>query len=545
MRLHIAILLITTTSLLTARAEVSRTWNPDCGDGTYINPIIHADYSDPDVIAVGDDYWMTASSFQCVPGLPILHSRDLVNWDIVNYALDALVPDDYYSTPRHGKGVWAPSLRYHDGEYYIYWGDPDFGIYMVKTADPRGSWSEPLLVKAGNGMIDPTPLWDDDGRAYLVNGWAGSRAGFNSVLTVWQMTPDGTSLTGTPAIVFDGNDGVNHTVEGPKFYKRDGYYYILCPAGGVVDGWQLALRSRSPFGPYESKIVMESGDTGINGPHQGGMVDTPAGESWFINFQDKGLYGRVLHLNPVTWTDGWPIMGDNGKPVSRHAKPRVNGAAVTPVNPPESDSFASRTLGRQWEWHANYRPTYGMTSDLGFVRIYGHRMDSTDVNFWSVPNLLLQKFPAPAFTATAHATVSAKAPGNRSGLIVMGHDYARLSIEKRADTDGFDIRLITCTDAEQGGRETATDVATVAPTRVYAAGLHPNYELELWLRVTVADGGLCRFYYSLDGRRWHPAGSPFQARQGKWIGAKTGLFSVTPAGTDRGWIDTREFIIDK
>lgn len=524
-------------------AEVSKTWNPDRGDGTYTNPIIHADYSDPDVIAVGDDFYMTASSFQCVPGLPILHSRDLVNWDIVNYALDKLVPEDFYSVPRHGKGVWAPSIRHHDGKFYIYWGDPDFGIFMVSATDPMGKWSEPVLVKGGKGMIDPTPLWDEDGRAYLVNGWAGSRAGFNSVLTVWEMSPDGTSLTSNPVIVFDGNDGVNHTVEGPKFYKRDGYYYILCPAGGVEQGWQLALRSRSPFGPYEKKIVMSQGSTDINGPHQGGLVDTPAGESWFINFQDKGLYGRVLHLNPVKWVDGWPIMGDNGEPVKRHAKPRVNGK-VTPVNPPESDSFDSRLLGRQWEWHANYDPVFGMTSDLGFMRIYGYRQPVDFVNFWSVPNLLLQKFPAPAFTATVHVTVSAKAAGNTSGLMVMGHDYARLSVEKM-DGDKFEIKLVTCKNAEQGGKETVENIAAVDPTRVYEAGLFPNYEMNIWLRVKVADGGDCAFYYSLDGKKYHKAGSVFRARQGKWIGAKVGLFSVTPAGTDRGWIDIDTFDMTK
>lgn len=523
------------------RAEVSRTWNPDNGDGTYTNPIIHADYSDPDVIAVGDDFYMTASSFQCVPGLPILHSRDLVNWEIVNYALDRLVPEDFYSTPRHGKGVWAPSIRYHDGMYYIYWGDPDFGIFMVKSTDPRGRWSDPLLVKVGKGLIDPTPLWDDDGKAYMVNGWAGSRAGFNSVLTVWEMEPDGTALIGNPVIVFDGNDGVNHTVEGPKFYKRDGYYYIMCPAGGVVDGWQLAMRSRSPYGPYESRIVMSTGKSGINGPHQGGWVETSAGEDWFVNFQDKGLYGRVLHLNPVKWINGWPVMGDNGEPVKRHVKPKVKGKTVN-VNPAESDSFDSRHMGLQWEWHANYSPEFGMTSDLGFMRIYGYRQQADDVNFWTVPNLLLQKFPAPAFTATAKVTVSAKAAGNMSGIIVMGHDYARLGVKKVSGND-FELQLITCKDAEQGGEENVQNVVALKPTRVYEAGLFPNYEIRLWLRVKVADGGVCTFYYSLDGKKFHRAGGEFQARQGKWIGAKVGLFSVTPDGTDRGWIDVDNFMM--
>lgn len=298
---------------------------------------------------------------------------------------------------------------------------------MVKSKDPLGKWSEPVLVKGGKGMIDPTPLWDDDGKAYLVNGWAGSRSKMNSVLTVWEMNPDGTALTGAPVLVFDGNDGVNHTVEGPKFYKKDGYYYILCPAGGVVEGWQLALRSKSPFGPYESKIVMSQGKTDINGPHQGGLVDAPDGSWWFMNFQDKGLYGRLIHLNPVEWKKGWPEMGKNGEPVGEYRKPVAGFPACSPQ---ESDEFNSRELGHQWQWHANYDPMFGMTSDLGFIRIYGHSLSEDFVNFWEVPNLLLQKFPAPEFTATTKLKVSAKDDRQQSGLIVMGHDYARLAVEK-------------------------------------------------------------------------------------------------------------------
>ena len=280
-KIKILVILICTSLTATAR-EAQFVSNPSNVKGnTYQNPIIEADYSDPDPVAApdGKTFYMTASSFQCTPGLPILKSTDLVNWSIVNYAIDAVPPTEYYTdAPRHGKGVWAPCMRYHDGEYYIYWGDPDFGIYMVKTADPEGTWSEPVLVKAGKGMIDPTPLWDTDGKAYLANAWAASRSGFNSVVTVSEMSPDGTSIISKPRVVFDGNDGINHTIEGPKLYKRGDYYYILAPAGGVVDGWQLALRSKNIYGPYEKKIVMATGNSGINGPHQGGWISTAAGE---------------------------------------------------------------------------------------------------------------------------------------------------------------------------------------------------------------------------------------------------------------------------
>ena len=167
--------------------EISKTWVADKGNGTYQNPVLHADYSDPDVCAVGDDFYMTASSFNCIPGIPILHSGDLVNWSLVNYALPVQEPKEFFDKAQHGKGVWAPSIRFHNGEFYIYWGDPDYGIYMIKTKDPKGKWSNPVLVKAGKGMIDATPLWDEDGKVYLIYAYAGSRSGVNSILVISEL----------------------------------------------------------------------------------------------------------------------------------------------------------------------------------------------------------------------------------------------------------------------------------------------------------------------------------------------------------------------
>jgi len=264
----------------------NRSQSTDTG-AVYTNPVLHSDYSDPDVIRAGEDYYMVASSFNCVPGLPVLHSKDLVNWELTGYALDRLLPEEYYSTVRHGGGVWAPCIRERNGEFYIFYPDPDHGIYMVKASGPGGPWSLPVMVMQGNGLIDPTPLWDDDGSAYLAYAFAGTRAGVKSVLMVIRMKPDGTGVTGDPVMIFDGHDD-NPTVEGPKFYKRNGYYYIFAPAGGVTNGWQLALRAQKVFGPWEHRVVMHRGKTPINGPHQGAWVTTPGGEDWFIHFQEGG-----------------------------------------------------------------------------------------------------------------------------------------------------------------------------------------------------------------------------------------------------------------
>lgn len=282
---------------------------------TYTNPILPYDYSDPDVCRVGKMYYMTSSSFNCIPGLQILESADLVHWQLVDAALPAAVPGtEQNDAPQYGGGVWAPSIRHHDGRFYIYYGDPDRGVYCVrseKTTTLPCRWEKAVLVCEAKGYIDACPLWDDNGRVYLVHAFAGSRAGFKSALAVMELSADGLSAVSASRLVFDGHPD-NPTTEGPKFYKRNGYYYIFCPAGGVATGWQLVLRSRSPYGPYEQHRVLEQGTTAVNAPHQGAWVtseplstDLGTISDWFFHFQDVGVAGRIVHLQPMRWVDDW------------------------------------------------------------------------------------------------------------------------------------------------------------------------------------------------------------------------------------------------
>jgi len=510
----------------------SQVWCPDNGDGTYANPVLYADYSDPDVCAVGEDYYLTASSFNCIPGLPILHSKDLVNWQIVGHALRAQQPREVFDLPQHGKGVWAPAIRYHNDEFYIYWGDPDYGVFMVKTKDPAGEWSQPVCVISGRGMIDPCPLWDADGRCYLVNGWAGSRAGFNSVLTVRELSADGTRAIGQPRIVFDGGQE-NHTTEGPKFYKHDGYYWILCPAGGVEMGWQLAMRSLSPYGPYEWKRVMWQGKTAINGPHQGAWVHTRYGEDWFLHFNDKGAYGRVVYLQPVDWSSGWPVMGNQGEPYATCRKPKSSCSVI--VTPQESDEFNDGLLGLQWQWHANYNQFYGMPTAAGTCRLYTYDLPADFKSLWQVPNLLLQKPTAPRFTATAKVRFASKDDRQYGGLVMMGRDYSALVVYRQGDS--FLLQRHTCMGADEEATERQETLATLRPTERDTIPYSPAVYLDLFLRMTV-NNGQCRFSYSLDGKRYKEAGDSFTMRQGKWIGAKFGFLAERQGQTgNRGWLD--------
>lgn len=487
--------------------------------------IVYADYSDPDVCCGADgDYWMTASSFQCVPGLPILHSTDLKHWELVNYAVRELLPVEHYRKVQHGNGVWAPSMRCHDGVYYIYWGDPDFGIFMVKASDPRGQWSEPVLVVEGKGLIDTCPLWDDDGRVWLVNGWANSRIGFNSVLTVRELSADGTKAIGMPRLVYDGlgKEG-NYTIEGPKFYKKNGYYYILAPAGGVETGWQLAMRSKNVFGPYESKIVFNQ-----DGIHQGGLVEGDDG--WhFIGFQERGAYGRILHLLDVNWTQDWPMM-------SIAKADRV--AAPVAMN--------EQLYGHGYSWHANYQEWFGFEMSDGGHRVYGYEYPEKEMNMWNVPNLWLCRLDGENFTRTVRLKVTARDEAQESGFVVMGRDYCRLSLRYQ-ENGKFLLSQIVCKDADRKGVESATPVAQI-PSHDYDLGNKSNHECEVWIRMSVKRkptktapyNAECTFSYSTDGKRFKSCADAFVPREGKWIGAKFGVFSVTRTKGTRGWCDLYE-----
>lgn len=517
----------------------SEVWVADNGNGTYTNPILYADYSDPDVVRAGDDYYMTASSFNAAPGLPVLHSKDMVNWEIINYALPRIFPVEHFSVPQHGNGVWAPSFRYHNSEFYIYWGDPDFGIYMVKTKDPYGKWDDPVLVYEAKGAIDACPLWDDNGKAYLVHAWAGSRAGVKSLLTVHEMRADGTKLLDHGTHVFDGHDA-HPTVEGSKFYKRNGYYYIFAPAGGVPTGWQLVLRSKNVYGPYEEKIVLEQGTTKINGPHQGAWVDTPEGESWFYHFQDVGAYGRIVHLQPMEWEKDWPVMGKDydkngiGEPVTTHKKPSIKMKSPI-VSPAETDEFTESGIGLQWQWNANPHVVWhAKLPGKDYLRLFSIKAPENVQNLWMQPNLLLQKFPAPNFVATTKIKLIPEEAdhGKRAGLIIMGMDYATLTITNNAK--GFVVQQTIAEKAISGKEEVVVEEQEINTDTVY-------------FKVTVkGPDAMCSFSYSLNGSKYKTIGKPFKAREGKWIGAKIGLFSVSDAEAKRGgYADVSFFKVTK
>ncbi|UQA78007.1 glycoside hydrolase 43 family protein [Sphingobacterium siyangense] len=516
----------------------SQVWSPDLGNGKFKNPIINADYSDPDAIRVGEDYYMIASSFNHSPGLPILHSKDMINWTIIGHALQRQLPEEVFNKVQHGGGVWAPSIRYHDGEFYIYYPDPDFGIYQIKTKNIRGPWSAPTLVFQGKGLIDPCPFWDEDGQAYLAYAYAGSRAGLKSVLAIAKMSTDGTSVLDRGTIVYDGHE-LDPTIEGPKVYKRNGYYYLFAPAGGVSTGWQLILRSKSIYGPYERKVAMAQNKSTVNGPHQGAWVDTPSGENWFFHFQDKEAMGRVVHLQPMVWKADWPIIGVDidgngvGTPVMSYKKPNVGNQVIALMNPQESDEFDSPHLGLQWQWQANPDGNWLMPSHEGKLRLYSQQLPEGSKNLMAAPNILTQKFPAENFSATAKIRLrpSEKELGEKAGLVVVGEDYSQFFIRK--EKGHFQLYYGSCVNAYSGAEEQVRRIATLPEDFVY-------------LRVQVKNGKTCSWTYSLDGKKYTVVENGFQAKPGKWIGATLGLYASREKHiNDSGYAEVDWFRIDQ
>lgn len=527
--------LLSIFSLSAQEKTVSKVWVSDNGDGTYTNPILHADYSDPDVVRVNDDYYMTASSFNAAPSLPILHSKDLVNWELVNYALKKQIPLDVFNKPQHGNGVWAPCIRYHNNEFYIYYPDPDYGIYMIKTKNPKGTWSDPILVKGGKGLIDPTPLWDNDGKVYLAYAFAGSRAGIKSLLVITTMNAEGTKTNDDEVMIIDGHKDES-TIEGPKLYKRNGFYYIFAPAGGVSTGWQTILRSKSVYGPYKKKTVLHQGNTAINGPHQGAWVTTQTGEDWFFHFQDKDAYGRVVHLQPMQWKNDWPVMGVDqnkdgiGEPVATYRKPNV-GKTHPIVTPPDSDEFNQPKLGLQWQWHANPEVYFGFPTSMGHFTMYCIPMPENANNLYNIPNLLLQKFPSDQFVATTKMTFNARFNGEKTGLLIMGLDYTYLQVKQ--ENGQLFLSQVICEKAEKKGKE------------IISASIKLNTNT-VFLKAKISKGGICNLFYSENGKKFKAIGKSFKAREGRWIGSKIGFLALRNGViNDAGSVDIDWFRISK
>jgi beta-xylosidase len=479
----------------------------------YRNPVLFADYSDPDVIRDGANYYLVASTFHFVPGIPILQSTDLVHWTIIGHVVDRLEMDPRYSMiggNRYGKGVWAPSIRKHNGRFYVYFPTPSEGIYMSSAEKITGPWTQPSVVIAGAGLEDPCPFWDDDGNAYLIHSRTGA-----GPLILHRMSADGKHVLDEGKIIVQDPEHLP-VLEGPKLYKRDGYYYIFAPIGGVGGGSQAVLRSRKIYGPYEHRVVLTQGSTNINGPHQGGYVETPDGEGWFVHFQADGAHGRIVHLEPVRWHDDWPVIGadPDGAPAGQPTPsgPIPGNARVTSqLRPQTSDDFNGPTLGPQWEWNHNPDDAHwSLSARPGYLRLIPMEADG----LLSARNTLTQSMQDNAFEFTACLDLTQMKPGVHAGLAMFELAASGLEI---VQTDG-DRRLSFFHQRDR------VEGPVISQTSIQ-------------LRVEV-NGDQAVYSYSLDnGTTFHQLGPSTPIHFSWWKGSRPALFAYTTQSNQPGPID--------
>ncbi len=481
----------------------------------YTNPIIHADYSDPDVIAVGDDFYMVSSSFTYLPGVPILHSRDLVHWEIVNYAVKNLGWQKY-ERPSHGSGTWAPSIRYHDGEFFIFIPLVDEGIAVARSRDILGEFEINMLTHT-RGWIDPCPLWDDDGRAYMVFAFAYSRSGKKDVIAMIEIDKECRTTIGEYRIIFDGSV-IAPVSEGPKAYKRNGYYYILFPAGGVSAGWQCCIRSRSVYGPYEYRVVMHKGGSTVNGPHQGGWVTAPDGSDWFLHFQDVNELGRIIHLQPMAFHDDWPMIGSDsdgdgiGEPVMSYRLP-VQGAPCYSVV--TSDEFDSPSLGLQWQWQANpCKSFYSLSKKESCLTLFCRKNSERENLLWYAPNALTQISQRDSFRVISCVTLEGKVRGDEAAIGMIGHLYGYIALSY--DGDGYKVRVYR-------GRVTEKTFEGMAEEEMVEE--YPVSSSCVFLRLELRKDGNYLLSFSSDGERYISARHVFPLMRATWTGAKFTLWA--------------------
>ena len=424
-------------------------------------------------------------------GMQVLESEDMVNWQYISQIYDHFDEPGWNENKHYAGGSWAPAIRYHDGLYYVYFCTPEEGLYMSTAKDPHGPWAPLHLVKRVAKWEDPCPFWDEDGQAYLGR----SKHGAGPII-VHRMSADGKQLLDEGTTVYEGP-----IAEGTKFMKRNGYYYLIIPEGGVGTGWQTVLRAKNIYGPYERKIVLEQGSTSINGPHQGALVDTPDGTWWFYHFQETPVLGRVVHLQPVRWQNGWPLMGVDydgngiGEPVSEWQKPITSSQHFLPQT---EDDFSSSSLGLQWQW--NHNPVdshWSLKERKGWMTLKALPADSLKL----CRNMLTQKVVG----FRSESTTLVEADGNCfAGLFCSGKQFLGIGLCPQ----GLFM--------ESNGRRTLVKEGKMA--RAY-------------LRVT----NDCRrnehqFSFSTDGNHFTPIGSAFPMRSGYWKGIRVGLFCYGQEG---------------
>lgn len=500
----------------------------DQGDGTYKNPVLCGDYSDPDVIRVGDDFYLVTSTFHLSPGVTILHSKDLVNWRIIGHAFNDLSEFDKAYSPdqmaHYGHGTWAAAIRYHDGKFWVYVFDTAFGLYMTTADNPAGPWAPATQVMSGAQYCDCCPFWDDDGQMYLTGARypLGVPEPRTYDMLLWKLSPDGKKLLDNGTVIHRG-----HGAEATKILKINGWYYIFyCEhqdGDFKRDRMQLVMRSKNLYGPYEHHRMIQQRETRERSPCQGGLVDSPDGSWWFLHQQgDLDYLGRQTSLEPVTWMDGWPIVGKPrpdgvGSMVWQWKKP-IQGQPI--AHPQSDDEFDGAAIKHQWQWnHAPRNDKWSLAERPGFLRLKASVTKGRSGFFGACNTLSQRTMGYGAATATTRIEVDGMADGQESGLCIFSNGAWMLQVVQ-----------------ENGKRflRAAGSIKNAVGPEVTGSSV--------WLRAE-SQGNAYRFLYSLDGKTFTRLGDEFRVNWGDWRGVRIGVFTWNGA-KDAGHIDVDWFHYD-
>lgn len=493
------VLLILSGTLLSQTPKASNVWTADNGDGTYKNPLLWGDWADPDFIRVGDDFYFVSTSMQYVPGCPILHSKDLVNWEMASYAVDKYTEDPRYNLEGgslYRNGSWASTIRHHNGLFYVGFCTPygqgtKEGHFSICTAkDIKGPWKRTIFPEY---MYDPGLFFDDNGKVYVAHG--------QTKLFITELNADALSVKTPEKEIYNNRD--YPYLEGSHMYKVNGKYYILATTGGTK-GRQVCLRSDNVYGPYESKIVIQD-DANYPGNflHQGGMLQLKDGSWWFMIMQDRGAIGRTPTLQPVTWVDGWPMLGVDGKGVVTHKKPNVGKTYPVKV-PATSDEFSKQTLGLQWQWNHNPdNEKWSLKERKGYMRL--HASFANDVTM--ARNTLTQRVQGPTSEGIVEMETSGLKDGNIAGFGIYQLPHAYIGVRKEGDKQ---------TLLMVNNNKVIDSIKNFTPTKIWIKTSTTHIGYKAW------------FSYSVDGQHFIPFGNQLAMANGyNWTGNKFALLNFS------------------
>ena len=467
----------------------------DNGDGTFTNPVIAADFPDPDVILVNDTYYMVNTTMFVFPGVTVLKSHDLVNWEYCSNAVPSFDFSPCYDLDgcsRYGHGQWATSIKYHNGKFYLLFITLNEGGFLCSANNPEGPWE---IKKLQKGFYDPGLFFDDDGRIYVAHGY--------SKIHITELNKNFAPITGD-SMVYTGD--IRRGLEGTHVYKINGYYYLYATYGGL-DGIQVALRSKNIYGPYEQKVVIR--DT-IHGPtfgiHQGALIKTQTGEWWTMLFVDSGPFGRFPFLQPVTWVDGWPMVGVGGKAVMTWKKPDVG--KIYPVEDlPTSDEFDEKTLGMQWGWNHNPDDSkWSLDENPGCLRLKTSKVtDSLPKARNTLTQRMFEYYSDTLSTIGAvKMNIDHMHEGDIAGLAVFQDPYAFIGV-KKVNGKSFIIMV-------NNGKIVDSTVVKGSTVYLQARAIFGSGAAHYYDGKGVPGTGTATFYYSLDNKNFVNIGNDVKMR---------------------------------